>query len=170
MFYLFGLYLSTSPSICYLEFVEWVLNIDFIYHMSPNRKLFTSLGKLGGVVVVDDDHAHNVIENGTIRIHIYDGIVKEVHRARYVPSIENVVLIRALESNGHKVTMENKILKVERDSLVVMMSVRNRSLNWISLSSKIGAPVTLELEVDSTSLKHKALDHSSIGYLQALAR
>ena len=60
--------------------------------------------------------------------------------ARYVPQMKkNIISVGAVESKGLKVTLENKILKVTKGSIVVMKSVRDRDLYYLKVSTVTGA-------------------------------
>ena len=48
--------LSITPSICYLDASEWLLDTGATYHICPRREWFSSLEKLdNGVVIMEND-------------------------------------------------------------------------------------------------------------------
>jgi len=51
----------------------------------------------------------------TVRIKMFDGVVRELIEVRYVPQMKkNIISVGAMESKGLKVTLENGILKVTK--------------------------------------------------------
>ena len=49
---------SITPSICYLNASEWMLDSEAVYHVCPRREWFSSVEKLDeGVVIMGNDHA-----------------------------------------------------------------------------------------------------------------
>ena len=57
--------------------------------MCPNRAWFSSFEKLDGFsTVMGDDHPCNVKGIGTVCIKMFDGIVRELKKVRYVPELK----------------------------------------------------------------------------------
>ena len=58
---------------------------------------------------------------GTIRIKIFDSMVRDLTDVRYVRQMKkNIISVGAIKSKGLKVTLEDRILKVTKESMVVM--------------------------------------------------
>jgi len=75
-----------------------------------------------------NDHACLMVGIGTIRIKMFDGVVRELTEVRYVSQLrKNFMSIGAIESKGLKVTMENEILKITKESMVVIKAVEIES-------------------------------------------
>ena len=56
---------------------------------------------------------------GTVRIKMFDGVVRDLTDVRYVPQMKkNIISVGAMESKGLKVTLDNGILKFTKGSLV----------------------------------------------------
>jgi len=52
---------------------------------------------------------------GTVRIKMFDGMVRNLTDVRYVPQMKkNIISVAAVELKGLKVTLENEILKVTK--------------------------------------------------------
>ena len=57
--------------------------------MCPNRDWFSSFEKLDGCfTIIGDDHLCNMEGIGTVRIKMFDRIVRELKEMRYVPQLE----------------------------------------------------------------------------------
>ena len=92
----------TIPTVSYSDNAEWILDTRGTYHVYPNRAWFSSFEKLDGcLTVMGDDHPCNVEEMGTVRIKMFDGIVRELKEVRYVPQLKrNLISIGTLEVLG----------------------------------------------------------------------
>ena len=53
--------LSISPSVCYSDASEWMLDTGSTYHICPRREWFASFEKLDGMVLMGDDHACHLL-------------------------------------------------------------------------------------------------------------
>jgi len=68
-----------------------------------------------------DDHSCNVKGIGTVRIKIFDGIVRELKEVKYVPQLKsNIISVGALETLGLVVFIRYGVLKLTRGSIVVI--------------------------------------------------
>ena len=62
-----------------------------------------------------DDRPCNMKEIGTIRIKIFDGIVRELKEVRYVPQLKrNLISVGALEKIGLVVSIRDGVLKIPK--------------------------------------------------------
>ena len=70
--------------------------------MCLNMTWFSSFEKLDGCfAVMGDDHPCNVKGIGTVRIKMFDEIVRELKEVRYVPQLKrNLISVGALEALG----------------------------------------------------------------------
>ena len=58
---------------------------------------------------------------GTIKIRMFDGVVKTLGNVRYVPNLKrNFISLRTLDSKGYRYTGEGGVLKISKSSPVVM--------------------------------------------------
>ena len=68
-----------------------------------------------------NDAACQTVGIGTVRIKMFNGVVRNLMDVRYVPQMKkNIISVGAMESKGLKVTLENEILRVTKESWVVM--------------------------------------------------
>jgi len=86
-----------------------------------------------------DDHPCNVEGIGTVRIKMFDGIVRELKKVRYVPQLKrNLISIGALKMLGLMVSIRDGVLKMTKGSMVVMQGVRRNNLYYLKVSTIIG--------------------------------
>jgi len=77
--------LSVTPIGCSEE-SEWVLNMGAIYHVCPKWDWFTNFEKLdGGLVSFGDGHTYQIEGICTVRMKLFDGMIRELKDVRYVP-------------------------------------------------------------------------------------
>jgi len=165
--------LSITPSICYSDASEWLLDTRATYHIYPRREWFSSLEKLdNNVVIIGNDAACQMIEISTVRIKMFDGVVRDLTDVRYVTQMKkNIISVGAVETKGLNVTLENGILKVMKGSLVVMKGIRDRNLYYLKGSTFTGSlTASVVSDVDATQLWHMRLSHAGEEPMQALVK
>jgi len=85
---------------------------------------------------MDDDHPCNIEGMGTVRIKMFDGIVRELKEVRYVPQLKrNLILVGALKTLGLVVSIRDGVLKMIKGSMAVMKSVRQNNLYYLKGST-----------------------------------
>ena len=71
-----------------------------------------------------DDHPCKVEGIGTILIKMFDGMVRELKKVRYVPQVKkNLISVGALDALGNGVSVRDGILKMTKASMVVLKGV-----------------------------------------------
>jgi len=94
-----------------------------------------------------DDHPCNIEGMGTVRIKIFDGIVRELKEVRCVPQLKrNLTSVGALEALGLMISIRDGVLKMIKGSMVVMKGVRRNNLYYLK-----GSTVTGQVETSSSS-------------------
>jgi len=134
----------TPTTIGYSGNSEWVLETVATYHVCPNRDCFSTFEKLDGCfAIIGDDHQCKVEGIGTLRIKIFDGMVRELKEVRYVPQIKkNFISVGTLKVLGHGVSVRDGVLKITRGSMVVLKDVRRNNLYYLMGSTIIGQVAT----------------------------
>ena len=109
---------------------EWILDSGCSYHMSPDRDCFSTYESLdGGLVLMGNNAACKVVGKGTVRIKMYDGIVRTLTDVRHVPDLKkNLISLGTLDSQGCKFSAEGGVLKVSKGALVLMKACRSGTL------------------------------------------
>ena len=86
-----------------------------------------------------DDHPCNVEGMGTVRIKMFDGIVRELKEVRYVPQLKrNLISVGALEALGLIISIRDGVLKIIKGSMVVMKGVHRNNLYYLKGSTVTG--------------------------------
>ena len=94
-----------------------------------------------------DDHPCNVEEMSTVRIKMFDGIVRELKQVRYVPQLKrNLISAGTLEALGLVVSIRDGVLKMIKGSMVVMKGIRRENLYYLK-----GSTVTGQVETSISS-------------------
>ena len=79
----------TTPTIGYSGDSEWVLDTRTTYHVCPNMNWFSSFEKLdSSFAIMGDDHSCKVEGIGTVRIKMFDGMVRELKEVRHVRQVK----------------------------------------------------------------------------------
>jgi len=116
----------TTPTVGYSDNVEWILDPGSTYHVCLNRDWFSSFEKLDRCfTIMGDDHPCNVEGIGTVRVKMFDGIVRELKEVRYVPQLKrNLISVGALKMLGLVVFIRDGVLTMTKGSMVVMKGIR----------------------------------------------
>jgi len=81
---------------------------------------------------------------GTILIKMFDGIVQELKKVRYVPQLKkNIISVGALKALGSKISSRDGVLKMFRGSMAVLKGARSNNLYYLKGNTVIGQVATL---------------------------
>jgi len=91
------------------------------------------------VIIIENDVACQMVWIGTVRIKMFDSMIRDLTDVRYAPQMKkNIISVGAVESKGLKVTLKNGILKITKMSMVVMKGVRDMNLYYLKDSTVTG--------------------------------
>src|SRR5262249_19085966 len=101
---------------------EWILDFSYTFHMCPNRDWFSIYEKVSkGVVLLGNNAFCRVTYIGTIKIEMFDGVVRTLGNVRHVPDLKRkLISLSTFDIKGYKYTGEGGVLKISKGSLVVM--------------------------------------------------
>ena len=118
--------LSITPSSCYSDTSEWILDTCATYHICPKWELFASFGKIdGGVMSFGDGHTCYIKGIDTVRVNLFDGTMRELKDVRYIPCMmKKLVSDGALKAERLRGTLEEGILNMSSGSVVVLKRIR----------------------------------------------
>ncbi|KAG8501656.1 hypothetical protein CXB51_004770 [Gossypium anomalum] len=144
--------------------------------MSPNRDWFTTYEIVPeGVVLMRNNASYKIIGVGTIKVKMFDGVVRTLSDVRHVPELKrNLILLSTLDSKGYRYTAESWVLKISKGSLVVMKGQRKTAKLYVLQ----GSTVTGDAAVASSSLPddyitklwHMRLGHMSENDMAELSK
>jgi hypothetical protein len=84
-----------------------------------------------------------IVRVGSIRIKMFDGIVRELIDVRYVPELKsNFISLGVLDSCGYKYTGQGGALTLSKGSLVVMKETKVDNLYKMEGSTQVASEVT----------------------------
>ncbi|KAH9803321.1 hypothetical protein KPL71_001718 [Citrus sinensis] len=163
--------LSITPAAYVASSSEWILDTGATYHLCPNKEWFTDFRNLeSGAVVMGNDKPCRTIGIGTIRLKMFDGMVRELKEVRFVPEIKkNLISVGALEAKGYKVTIEDGTMKFTHGVMVILQGVRRHNLYYLKGGTTDEANV-VEAHSDTTKLWYIRLGHAGEKSLQTLMR
>ena len=71
----------------------WLIDSGVTWHMTSRKKWFQQYEPiLGGSVYMSDNHALEIIGIGTIKIKMYDGIIRTIQEVRHVTGLKKNLL------------------------------------------------------------------------------
>ncbi|KAF3612386.1 hypothetical protein FXO38_36869 [Capsicum annuum] len=155
---------------------DWILDSASTFHMCHNQDWFTTYETVSkGVVLMGNNIPCKIASIGTIRIKMFDGVVRTLGDVQYVPDLKrNLLSLSTLDSNGYRNTGEDGVLKVTKGALFVMKGqIKSVNLYVLQGSTIIGdaaiSTSTLS-ESDIVKLWHMRLGHMSENRMSELRR
>ena len=105
-----------------------VLDSTCSHHYTSHREWFATYQKAdGGSVSLGDDHSCEVAEIGSIRVRMYDGIIRTLSNVKHVPKLKKkLIFLDYLEEQGYAFSSQagSGCLKISKEALVVMRGRR----------------------------------------------
>ncbi|KAG8496828.1 hypothetical protein CXB51_008136 [Gossypium anomalum] len=146
---------------------EWILDSGCTFHMSSNQDWFITYETVSeGVVLMENNTSCKIAGVGTIKVNIFDGVVRTLSNMRHVPELKrNLISLSTLDSKGYRYTAESGVLKISKGSLVVMKGKRKIAKLYVLQGSTVtsdAAVVSSSLSDDDiTKFWHMRLEHMS---------
>lgn len=142
---------------------SWILDSACSFHMSPNREWFDTYMSVNcGTVLMGNDATCNVIGIGTMKIKMFDGVVRTLGDFRYVPGLRNnLISLGTLDSNGCEYKTGGGVMRVTKGALVIMKASKVGGNIYRLIGSTVvgGAAATTAEDTDDTLLWHMRLGH-----------
>ncbi|KAG8481491.1 hypothetical protein CXB51_026341 [Gossypium anomalum] len=104
---------------------EWILDSGCTFHMSPNWDWFTTYETVSeGVILMGNNASCKIAGVGTIKVKMFDGVVRKLSDVRYVPELKrNLISLSTLDSKGYRYTAESGGSTVTGDAVVASSSL-----------------------------------------------
>ena len=114
--------LSITSAVYVASSSEWIIDTGATYHLCPIKECFTDFRNLEfGAVVMGNDQPCRTMGIETIRLKMFDKMIRELKEVRYVPTLKkNLILVGALKAKGYKITIENDTMKFTYGAMVIM--------------------------------------------------
>lgn len=145
--------------------MDWVLDSACTFHICPNRDWITTYEVvLKGVVTMENNAPSKIVGIGSVKIKIFDGAITTLTSRRHVLDLKrNLISLSAIDSKEYNYTNEGRVLKINRDALVVMKGKRSSTCLYVLWGSMIigdATTTTFSLsDEEVTKLLHIWLEH-----------
>ncbi|KAG8472495.1 hypothetical protein CXB51_034177 [Gossypium anomalum] len=155
---------------------EWTLDLGYTFDMSPNWDWFTTYETVSeGIVLMGNNASCKTAGVGTIKVKIFDGVVRILSDMRHVPKLKrNLISLSTLDSKGYRYTAESGVLKISKGSLVVMKGQRKTAKLYVLQGSTVTGDAAVASsslsDDDITKLWHMRLGHMSEHGMVELAK
>ncbi|KAG8477605.1 hypothetical protein CXB51_030323 [Gossypium anomalum] len=155
---------------------EWIFDSGCTFHMSPNRDWFTTYETVSeGVVLMGNNASCKIAGVGTIKVKMFDGVVRTLSDVRHVPELKrNLISLSTLDSKGYRYTAESRVLKISKGSLVVMKGQRKIAKLYVLQGSTVTGDAAVASsslsDDDITKLWHMRLGHMSENGMTELSK
>ena len=143
---------------------SWVLDSACSYHMTPKKDWFDTYKPYnGGMVQIGNDATCPVIGIGTVKIKMFDGVVRVFNNIRHVPDLrKNLISLGVLDDFGYSYSSKGGIMKNTKGVLMVMRGQKVGTLyNLIgnTVVGRVAITTPVEPSTDDTKLWHMRLGH-----------
>ena len=119
---------------------SWIMDSGCTFHICSHKSWFQNLEISQGSVILGNDQTCEVKGVGSIKLKVMDGSIKVLTEVRYIPQIKrNLISLGLLESKGYNFSSESGILKVTKDSRVIMEAKRRNSLYYLQAETVVGS-------------------------------
>ncbi|KAG8485911.1 hypothetical protein CXB51_020221 [Gossypium anomalum] len=155
---------------------EWILDSDCTFHMSPNWDWFTTYETVSeGVVLMGNNASCKITGVTTIKVKMFDGVVKTLSDVRHVPKLKrNLISLSTLDSKRYRYTAESGVLKISKRSLVVMKGQRKIAKLYVLHGSTVTGDAAVASssfsDDDITKIWHMRLGHMSENGMTELSK
>ena len=151
----------------------WVLDSACNYHMTPRRDWFTTYRPInGGLVYMGNNTTCKVVGIGTVRIKMYDGIVRTMIDVRHMPDLaKNLLSLSTFDCQGYNYTGGGGVLRIGNGALIFIKGILVNGLYLLQGSTIVGAATVSSTDPDSnTRLWHMRLVHMSKADMPILSK
>ena len=100
----------------------WLIDLRATWHMTFQREWFHTYEPISREFVHRGDyHALEIAVFCTIKIKMFDGIIRIIEEVRYIIGLEKILLsLGQIDSLGCKTHIKNEIMKIAKGALVLM--------------------------------------------------
>ncbi|KAG8471994.1 hypothetical protein CXB51_036525 [Gossypium anomalum] len=128
-----------------------------------------------GVVLMGNNASCKIVGVGTIKVKMFDGVVRTLSDMRHVPELKrNLISLNTLDSKGYRYTAESGVLKISKGSLVVMKGQRKTAKLYVLQGSTVTGDAAVASsslsDDDITKLWHIRLGHISENVMVKLSK
>ena len=113
--------------------------------------------------VGNDDPCH-IVGVGSVQIKTHDGMTRTLTGVKHIPTMaRNLISLSTLHCDGYKYAVKNRLLKVLKGSLIIMVGDMNYAKLYVLRGSTLPGIVAAVSHNDAskTNLWHKRLGHMS---------
>ncbi|KAK2976048.1 hypothetical protein RJ640_024776 [Escallonia rubra] len=145
---------------CFLDSACW-------FHMCPHKEWFGCLTPCNsGTVLMDNDAVCKVMRIGTIKIKMFDGIVRTLGDVTYIPDLKkNLISLGTLGSIDCRIFVKGGVMKVSKGAMLIMKGQKSGNLYKLVGNTVIGgASVSTHAgsSNDNSELWHKRLGQAQV--------
>ena len=155
----FGAYLLLVSSSNNVLLESWVLDSACSYHMTLKKDWFNTYKPYNGSMVqMGNDATCPVIGISTMKIKMFDEVVRVLSNVRHVPDLRrNLISLRVLDNLGHSYSSKGGIMKITKSFLMVMKEQKVSMLYRLignTVVGRVAITIPVESSTDDTKLWH----------------
>ncbi|KAH9800316.1 Histidinol dehydrogenase [Citrus sinensis] len=113
---------------------------DFDYSLSITPAAYVASSSEWILVVMGNNQPCRTMGIGTIRLKMFDRMVRELKEVRFVPTLKkNLIYVGTLKAKGYKITIEDGIMKFTHRAMVILQGVWRHNLYYLKGDKKFWA-------------------------------
>ncbi|KAK2972606.1 hypothetical protein RJ640_029225 [Escallonia rubra] len=119
---------------------EWFFDSACLFHMCPHKEWFDCLTPCnGGTVLMVNDAVCKVMRICTIKIKLFDGIVRTLGDVRYIPDWKkNLISLGTIDSIDCSISIKGGVTKVSKGDMMIMKGQKTGNLYKLIGKTVIG--------------------------------
>ena len=132
--------------------------------MTPKKDWFDTYKPCNsGMVQMSNDATCPFIGIGTMKIKMFDGVVRVLSNVKYVPDLrKNLILLGVLDDLSYSYSSNGEIMKITKGALMVMKGQKVSTLYKLignTVVGRVAITIPVESSTDDTKLWHMQLDY-----------
>src|SRR5665811_903002 len=147
----------------------WILDSACSYHICYIREFFHSFSESDGSVFMGNDQPCRIEGIGSIKIQMFDGVVRTLTNVRYIPDMrKNLISLGILDTKGLEWSTRKGVLQVQASDKIIMKGNKHRNLYVLEGNTVCGEVNVTRSRPEMAHVWHSRLGHMSDRYLTML--
>ena len=127
--------------------------------MTPKKDWFDTYKPYnGGMVQMGNDATCSIIRIGTVKIKMFDGVVRILSNVKHVPDLrKNLISLGVLDDLGYSYSSKGGIMKITKGALMVMKGQKINTFYRLignTVTGIVAVTTSVEFSTDDTKLWH----------------
>ena len=96
------------------------------------------------IVVMGNDSSSKAIEIGTVKVKMFDGVVRALSNGKYVPKLRSLISLEPLDILSYDFSTKNGIMDINKGALIAMKRKRVKILYTLIRKTILGTTMKVK--------------------------